>query len=351
MIKIGIVGTGGIAEWHASAFKNNKNSDVIAACDINSERLNDFCNKFDIKERYNNVDELLEKSNIDAVSNTTPDAFHKEISIKAINKNKHIFCEKPLAENFHDAKLMCKALEGKNLINMVNFSYRNSSGYQELCKMVKSGKIGNVFHMDANYYQSWLTSNYWGNWKEEDKWLWRLSKQHGSNGALGDTGVHIFDFAVNAVGDIKQIFTDLKTYYDKGEKIGKYTLDANDGFNSLVRFENGAIGTITNTRYATGHANSIILEVFCSKGALKVELDEARSNWSTLKICRNRNINEMYWETIECPKTLNNYENFIKSIKRDLIIQPDFSQGAKIQKIIDSCIKSNDNSSWIDINN
>jgi predicted dehydrogenase len=38
-------------------------------------------------------------------------------------------------------------------------SYRNSSGYQELCKMVKSGKIGNVFHMDANYYQSWLTSN------------------------------------------------------------------------------------------------------------------------------------------------------------------------------------------------
>ena len=38
--------------------------------------------------------------------------------------------------------------------------------------MVKSGKIGNVFHMDANYYQSWLTSNYWGNWKEEDKWLW-----------------------------------------------------------------------------------------------------------------------------------------------------------------------------------
>ena len=84
---------------------------------------------------------------------------------------------------------------------------------------------------------------------------------------------------------------------------------------------------------------------------MKVELDEARNNWSTLKICQNENIDRMYWEKIECPKTLNNYENFIKSIKRDLIIQPDFSQGAKIQKIIDSCIKSNDNSSWIDINN
>ena len=104
MIKGAIGGTGGIAEWHASAFKNDKNSDVIAACDVNNDRLNEFCNKFGIKNRYNNVDELLENEDVDAVSNTTPDAFHKEISIKAIKKNKHIFCEKPLDDNFKDAK-------------------------------------------------------------------------------------------------------------------------------------------------------------------------------------------------------------------------------------------------------
>ena len=46
MIKVGIVGTGGIAEWHASAFTDNKNSDVVAACDVNKDRLNKFCNKF-----------------------------------------------------------------------------------------------------------------------------------------------------------------------------------------------------------------------------------------------------------------------------------------------------------------
>ena len=100
MIKIAIVGTGGIAEWHASAFKNHKDSEVIAACDVNDDRLNEFCNKFQIENRYNSVDELLENNEIDAVTNTTPDAFHKEISIKAIEKNKHIFCEKPLAENY-----------------------------------------------------------------------------------------------------------------------------------------------------------------------------------------------------------------------------------------------------------
>ena len=53
MIKVGIVGTGGIAEWHASAFKDNKNSDVVAACDVNNDRLNEFCDKFNIDHRYN----------------------------------------------------------------------------------------------------------------------------------------------------------------------------------------------------------------------------------------------------------------------------------------------------------
>ena len=62
MIKVGIVGTGGIAEWHASAFTDNKNSDVVAACDVNNDRLNVFCDKFNIDHRYNSVDELLEKS-------------------------------------------------------------------------------------------------------------------------------------------------------------------------------------------------------------------------------------------------------------------------------------------------
>ena len=139
MIKIGIIGTGSIAEWHTKEFQKNPNSIVVSACDVSEERLNFFCDKFDIKERYSDVDELLNKSDVDAITNTTPDAFHKNISIKAIKKNKHIFCEKPLAENYDDALAMCEALKGKELVNMVNFSYRNSSGYQKLVNIVNSG--------------------------------------------------------------------------------------------------------------------------------------------------------------------------------------------------------------------
>ena len=352
-MKIGIVGTGNISLRHFEEFNKIDNVKVEAVCDTNKYNLEKFLsfNKKNKIRGYSSLDEMLfSEKDFDGITNATPDKFHKETSVKILNNGYNIFCEKPLAENYADAKIMVEAANNSKKINMVNFTYRESSAYQKLVDIIKSGDVGIPRHVTACYYQSWLSSNKWGDWRKEDKWLWRLSKKHGSNGALGDTGVHIFDFTINAIGDIKEIFADIKTYHDKGKQIGEYVLDANDGFNSLVRFENGAIGTISNTRYATGHANSIILEVYCTKGALKVELDETRSKWSTLNICQNNNINKILWEKIECPKTPNNYENFIKSIKNNVKIQPDFNQGAKIQKIIDSCIKSNDNNIWVDIN-
>ena len=353
-MKIGIVGTGNISSRHFFEFSNIDQVNVEAVCDTNEDNLKKFLSDKNDKNirGYLSLGEMLEKEkNFDGISNTTPDKFHKETTLQILDKGYNVFCEKPLAENYEDAKKMVEAAKRSKTVNMVNFTYRESSAYQKLVQIIKSGEIGVPRHVSACYYQSWLASNKWGEWREEDKWLWRLSTQHGSNGALGDTGVHIFDFAVNAVGDIKEIFADLKTYYDIGKKIKNYILDANDGFNSLVRFENGAIGTITNSRFATGHANSLILEVFCSKGGVKVELDEERTKWSTLHICQKEKINEMSWEIIKCPKTPSNYQNFVKSIQSKNNLQPDFSQGAKIQKIIDSCIKSNDNNSWIDINN
>ena len=157
MIKLVIVGTGGIAHWHAKSFQNIEGIKIVGACDIDKERVKAFANEYNIEKTYNSFDDLIEHCEFDAISNATPDPFHKEIALKAINQNKHIFSEKPLAQNYPDAKEMYEATKDTNLINMVNFSYRNSSGYQELVKVVKSGEIGKVKHVDATYYQSWLT--------------------------------------------------------------------------------------------------------------------------------------------------------------------------------------------------
>jgi len=351
-MKLGIVGTGNIAYRHFEEFCKIDGVKIEAVCDVNSENLNLFTKKYgDRLRRYSTVEKMLEEEkNFDGICNTTPDRFHKEVSLKILEKGINIFSEKPLAENYEDANVLAHLAHQKKIINMVNFTYRESSGYQKLVETIKSNVLGDIKHVNANYYQSWLSSNIWGNWKEEDRWLWRLSTEHGSNGALGDTGVHIFDFTINAVGDIQQLCANLKTYKEKGDKIGKYTLDANDGFTSMVKFANGAIGTVSNTRYATGYANTLILEVFCEKGAVKVEFDADRDDkWSTLHICEGKNVHEVKWEKIICKSTPTNFQRFINSIKSGKNDQPDFEQGAKVQKILDMCIKSNDKNQWVDI--
>ena len=239
---------------------------------------------------------------------------------------------------------------------MVNLSYRNSSGWQSLSKMIQNNELGPVRHVDASYYQSWLTCKYWGDWKEEQKWLWRLSENHGSKGVLGDLGVHIFDFASYPVGKINKINCRLKTFKDKGEKIGEYILDANDSFVSMVEFENGAIGTVSSTRFATGNVNKLDLKIYCDKGAVSMKFDDPITQGNTYSICTDINAtppnNEkgLDWKTIKTDPTPSNYERFIHSIKTKKNDQPDFKRGADIQKILDSCFISSEKDQWIDLN-
>ena len=185
-MKLGIVGTGNIAYRHFEEFSKIDGVKIEAVCDINSESLNLFTKKFGNHLRqYSTVDEMLEKEkSFDGVCNNTPDRFHKEVSLKILEKGINIFSEKPLAENYEDAKILTDLAHTQNVINMVNFTYRESSGYQKLVETLKSNSLGDIKHVSANYYQSWLSSNIWGNWKEEDRWLWRLSTAHGSKSII-----------------------------------------------------------------------------------------------------------------------------------------------------------------------
>ena len=346
MIKLGIVGTGGISHWHAEEFSKIKGVEIVAACDINKKVLEEFINQYDIKNKFLSVDQMLSEVELDAVINTTPDSFHKDIALKVLNHNYHIFSEKPLAENYPDALEMYNATKDKNLINMVNFSYRNFAGFQGLSKIVRSGELGAVKHVDAIYYQSWLTCKYWGDWRTNDTWLWRLSTKHGSNGVLGDLGVHIFDFATYPVGKIKRINCLLKTFKDKGERIKQYVLDANDTFLSMVEFDNGATGMITSTRFATGYKNRLELQVFCDKGGVRVRIPDG----DYFEITRDIDSEHIFWKKVNGENTPNNFERFIKSIETGIYDQPDFERGAEIQKILDCCFESSNSLRWVDIN-
>jgi predicted dehydrogenase len=338
-IKIAVVGTGGMATFHADAFGGMKGCKLVSCCDYFRDKADAFAEKHNIPEVYDNIDELLAHSDVDAVTVVSTDVTHCELAMKSIAKGKHVLCEKPLATNYADARRMASAAKKKGIINMVQFSYRNSSAIHKAAELIRKGTIGRIVHFQASYLQCWLSSKGWGDWKTSPQWLWRLSKKHGSKGVLGDIGVHIIDFATYPIGSIKKLNCKLKTFTEiKGKKRGEYPLDANDSAVMHVETEDGALGVIHTTRWATGYANALDLQVFGEKGAIRLNLDRS---YTELDICSGKNVDTAQWKTINCGKTPSIFQRFIKSIKTGKNDQPDFARGAAVQKVLDKCFVSN----------
>lgn len=336
--RVAIIGTGGMANWHARYFQKTRGCRLVACVDIDPKRLRKFSEAYHIPESFASTTDLLANAEIDAVAIVTPDPYHKEIALECIAAGKHILCEKPLALDYPDAKAMADAAEKAGVINQVHFTYRNWAPLQRITDIVQSGKIGEVRHVEASYHQSWLVSKQWGDWRTSDNWLWRLSTQHGSKGTLGDVGVHILDFATYPVGPIKEISCKLKTFKKAPRnRIGRYRLDANDSAVLTVEFANGALGSIQTTRWMTGHLNRLFLKIAGTKGSVCFD---SRLSETAYQICTGTDIESDTWQSIEAKGTPHIHQRFIKSIRTGQPDQPDFARGAEIQKLLDASFKS-----------
>jgi predicted dehydrogenase len=339
-MRILIVGTGGMARQHASHFAAIPGVKVVAGVDVDLARATAFAEKYKIPKAFGSLDEAIAWGRFDAAANVTPDSAHHATTLKLLAAGKHVFCEKPLAENYPKALEMTEAAEKAGLVNMVNLTYRNVAQIQKARAMVQAGEIGEVRHIEASYLQSWLVSKLWGDWQTESQWLWRLSTKHGSNGCLGDTGIHILDFAVHgAATEVDHVFCRLKAF-DKapGNRIGEYDLDANDSFTMAVTFANGALGVIHGSRWATGHINELKLRIYGSKGGLEVI---HRTDGSLLRACTGADIEKAIWQDVAVEPVDTNYQRFAAAVKARQTSEPSFRHAANLQKVLDAAFVSN----------
>lgn len=329
-----ILGTGGWAETHASHFSKIDGVHLVAAVDTNETRLRSFAARHKISRTFNSVEEALAWGEFDAASNVTPDRIHHPTTMQLLAAGRHVFCEKPLAVNHADAKEMAEAAEASGKIAMVNLTYRNVAPLQAARNIVKDGRIGRVRHFEASYLQSWLVSKAWGEWSSETQWLWRLSTRHGSNGVLGDVGIHILDFVVFAIGsEIKAAASHLKMF-DKspGNRIGEYHLDANDTFLMMAELENGATGVIHATRWATGHLNELRLRLHGDKGALEIV---ETPDGATLRICEGEDVHNAIWHALDAEPVITNFQRFANAVRAGKQDEPTFAYAAKLQFVLD----------------
>jgi predicted dehydrogenase len=342
-----ILGTGSMAAQHATVFGAIDGVELAAAVDPQQERLTTFCDRFGIERRFTDLAKALDWGRFDAVANVTPDSLHHPTTMACLAAGKHVFCEKPLATDCKLAAEMTRAADEAGVVGMVNLLYRGVACLETARHMVLGGEIGAVKHVEGSYLQSWLVQPSWGDWRTDERWLWRLSTKHGSNGVLGDVGIHILDFVCyGAALDITDVHCRLKTFPKAGnDRIGDYQLDANDSFAIDAGFDNGAIGVIHGSRWASGHRNDLTLRIFGNKGGIEVKhwfggrlvSDPA---YSSLRACLGKDLETGTWRDVPVRPVDLNYARFADAVRLGEAREPSFRTAARLQQILDASFQS-----------
>jgi len=326
-----MLGTGRMAINHAKAFQAIDGVEMVGAVDPVADNLAGFSDQFGIARRFATLEDALAWGGFDAVDNITPDSIHHPTTLTALRAGKHVFCEKPLAPTYPLAMEMVEAAEQAGLINMVNLTYRNVAELHRARELIAAGTIGEVKHIEASYLQHWVALR---DFNDPGPWLWRLSRGHGSNGTLGDIGIHILDFTTFAIGQpIVAMNCRLQTFNKvPGDRIGEYVLDANDSFIISAEFANGAIGTIHSSRWASGHSNDQRLRVYGNKGGLEL----SHGHWGTLlRLCAGEDVATSTWREVKADPVKTNYQRFVDAVRTGKQQDPDFRHAAELQKILD----------------
>lgn len=339
-VRVALIGSGRMGSFHAESLTHRiPGAELVAVADPAPGAAARMAATFGAVSAYTDAAEVFADPRVDAVVIAAPARFHADLIIAAAQAGKAVFCEKPLAVNADDAFAMAEAAEQAGVVNMVNLTYRNAHAIQMARRLIEDGEIGTIRHVEASYLQSWLTGRHWGDWRVDERWLWRLSTAHGSGGVLGDIGIHILDFVTFGTGlDVAALSARLKTF-DKAEggAIGEYRLDANDSCAMTVELSNGALGVVHMSRAATGKANDLDLTIHGETGALKIW---STTDDSTLDVCLGPDIETQTWKRVECPPTPRNADRFVLALLSGVNGQPDFRHAANVQRLLDLCIVS-----------
>jgi predicted dehydrogenase len=351
-LRIGIVGTGNMATQHAEQFARLRGVTLSSCLDAVPGRAQAFAARHGIPRAAERMADFLDE--VDAVALVTPDRFHAQGALQVLGAGKHLLCEKPLTVTLAEAKSVAKAATRASVrgqIGMVNFSYRRSAALQRAIQLKTSGRLGELRHAHGFYLQSWIATPIWGHWSGET-WLWRMSKKAGSGGVLGDVGCHLLDLMTSVTGEVSEVRCELAGFPKIGQDGKRYTkwkgqpLDANDSAIIELRFRDGGLGVLHTTRWATGHANHLRLEVHGTEGAVRFDLDRSEE---AIEACLGPNTASAKWKTEQLEPAPSVYQRFVRAIQTGRQDQPDLLRGAQIQAYLDACERSAQKGRWVKV--
>ena len=259
-MKYALIGCGRIAVNHIKAALNNK-LEIVAVCDVIPEKMEALLAKYELKsdqsiKRYTDYKEMIEAEKPELASIATESGIHAEIALHCIDKGVNVIIEKPMAMSMEDADKIIEVAKAKNVKVSACHQNRFNVAIQELRKALEAGRFGKLSHgsihvrwnRDHNYYDQ---ASWRGTWAQD-------------GGALMNQCIHGVDLLRWLMGN------EVEEVYAQTAQQFHHYLECEDIGMAVVKFKNGAIGTIEGTTNVYPKNLEETLYLFGETGTVKL---------------------------------------------------------------------------------
>ena len=219
---------------------------------------------------------------IDFVSIATPNHTHFPIAKAAIEAGFHVFCDKPMTLDLEEAEELAELVDHSDRIFVLTHNYTGNPLVRQAREMILGGEIGEVQAIRAFYLQGWLRTRIELEGQKQASWRTDPARS-GAAGCFGDIGTHAFNLARYMTGLIPESISCLLKTFEEGRVLDDYG-------HAMVRFENGALGTIGASQISHGRENELSIQIDGTTGSIAWGQENPNEMW----LRRNGQAHQLY---------------------------------------------------------
>ena len=286
LLRAAVVGTGFVGPFHVDAVRRAGYGEVVAVVGSNEERTRRRATALGVALGTTDLGAVLDDPRIDVVHVCTPNASHVEIARRVLQAGKHVMVEKPLALNRADARALVQFAGECGRHAAVAFTYRGYPMVRRARATVAAGDLGDVRLIHGAYLQDWLA--------EETDFNWRLESTAGQSRAVADIGSHWFDTVEHVSRRrISAVLAEFATFMPNRQRpatqgaafeagAGERELvpiESEDAAVILLRFEDGARGSVVVSQVSPGRKNAFTFELAGSRASMAWAQEEPERLW------------------------------------------------------------------------
>ena len=242
---------------------------------------------------------LVAREDVDLVSVAGPNFTHRDVAVAAARAGKHVWVEKPAGRNLAETEQIAAAVADAGVCSAVGFNYRNAPAVELARDLIASGRLGQVRHVRVSMLGDYCAH-------PDGALTWRFMRDLAGTGVIGDLASHGLDLAQYVVGPVSEVLAETSTFItERPESVGAAShfsrgaggplrpVENEDYLLTMLRFADGAKGSLEASRASVGEQNAYVIEVHGSTGALAWDF----RRMGELRVCLDQDYQAATWST------------------------------------------------------